>query len=75
MLYFVNDYSEGARMEDISRNLTISRCQRPQADIRMLKAAGFSAVSADTSIGDRVWDEEEKINYRSTPLFMLKAVN
>ncbi len=70
-----NDYSEGARMEDISRNLTISRCQRPQADIRMLKAAGFSAVSADTSIGDRVWDEEEKINYRSTPLFMLKAVN
>ncbi len=69
-----NAYPEGSRMEDISRGLVMSRCRRPQADILMLRSAGFSAVSVDADIGERVWDEEEKINFRSTPMFMLRAV-
>ena len=36
--------------------------------------AGFSSVSVDTHIGERVWDEAEKVNYVSTPLFLLRAV-
>ncbi len=69
-----NDYPEGAVMEDISRNLVFSRLRRPQADIWMAESAGFSSVTVDPNIGERVWDEEEKINYVSTPLFMLKAI-
>lgn len=69
-----NDYSDGERMEEISRHLIMSRCRRPQADILMLKAVGFSSVTADEAIGERVWDDEERINFRSTPMFMLRAV-
>lgn len=69
-----NDYSEGCIMEEISRNLILSRCQRPEADLRMLDDAGFANVTVDHEIGQRVWDEEEKINYASTPMFLLRAV-
>jgi ubiquinone/menaquinone biosynthesis C-methylase UbiE len=68
-----NDYSEGAVMEDISRMLVLSRCCRPQADVRMAQHAGFAAVTVDPAVGERVWDEEEKLNFVSTPLFMLRA--
>ena len=74
MYSFVNDYSEGCIMEEISRNLILSRCQRPEADLRMLDDAGFANVTVDHEIGQRVWDEEEKINYASTPMFLLRAV-
>lgn len=69
-----NDYPEGAVMEDISKNLILSRLRRPQADIWMAENAGFSAVSVDPDIGQRVWSADEKINYGSTPMFMLRAV-
>ncbi len=69
-----NDYSESAVMENISRNLILSRQQRPGTDIKMLNDAGFSSVTVDTGIGERVWDETEKINYVSTPMFLLKAI-
>ena len=69
-----NAYSEGYLMEEISRKLVFSRMKRPQADIWLLEDAGFSSVSVDTQIGERVWDEAEKVNYVSTPLFLLRAV-
>ncbi len=69
-----NDYDESALMEEISRNLILSRCKRPETDLEMLQIAGFSKVSVDPQVGDRVLDAAEKINYQSTPIFMLKAV-
>lgn len=68
-----NDYSESTAMEDISRKLILSRSQRPEIDIRMLRSAGFRNVSADRNIGEKVWDDVEKLNYKSTPLFLLRA--
>jgi ubiquinone/menaquinone biosynthesis C-methylase UbiE len=68
-----NDYSESAKMEEISRKLILSRCTRPETDIEMLKLAGFTEISVNIEIGKKVWDEVEKINYRSTPLFLIKA--
>lgn len=67
-------YAESARMEDISRQLLLSRCERPSVDIDMLLSAGFQKVFADTQIGDRVWDEREKLNFGSRRLFLLCAV-
>lgn len=66
-------YEDSAVMEEISRRLVLSRCKRPQADILMLRSAGFSKVSADTEVWKRTWDEVEKINFASTPMFMLRA--
>lgn len=68
-----NDYSESDKMEDISKQLILSRHNRPEADITMLHKAGFEKISCDWRIGEDVWDDTEKINYSSTPMFMLKA--
>lgn len=67
-------YSESAAMEEISRKLPLSRCQRPQIDIEMLKEVGFETILTDMQIGDRVWDEIEKLNYGSRKLFLLCAM-
>ena len=73
-IFDYNDYSESDIMEDISRKLILSRMQRPEADLAMLEIADFAEISVDRHIGERVWDETEKVNYQSTPMFMLKAV-
>ena len=66
-------YAEADMMEGISRLLPMGRLRRPQWDVDALTALGFSAVHADTSVGKRLWNPEEKINYASTPGFMVWA--
>ena len=68
-----NDYCESDRMEEISRSLILSRSERPKADVQMLGKAGFRSVRADTEIWKRTWDDVEKVNFASTPLFLLCA--
>lgn len=64
-------YAETDMMEGISRMLPMGHLRRPQWDMDTLNALGFSAVNADTSVGKRLWNPEEKINYASTPGFMV----
>ncbi len=66
-------YAESDMMEGISRMLPMGRLRRPQWDLDTLNALGFSTVSADVSVGKRLWNPEEKINYASTPGFMVWA--
>lgn len=63
----------GEKMEDIARRIPMSKALRPGWDIKTLSALGMK-VKADETIFDRVWTDEEKINFRSTPLFVVKAV-
>ncbi len=51
----------------------LSCCTRPEIDIEMLHKAVFEKLSCDRRIGEDVWDDTEKINYSSTPMFMLRA--
>ncbi len=67
-------YSESSKMEDISRKLILSRCSRPQIDIEMLRNAGFKLIYTDEQIGEQVWNETEKLNFGSRPMFMLRGV-
>lgn len=60
-------------MERIARQLPLSQVKRPQWDMNTLLDIGFSHFIVDSRIGDFVWDEEEKINYGSTPMFMIHA--
>ena len=59
-------------MEDIARQMPLSPIRRPDWDLDCLKALGLTA-SADPDIWQRVWSEEEKVNFSSTPLFLVRA--
>ncbi len=59
-------------MEDIARRIPLSRLMRPAWDRRFLSGIGFD-VETDEQIWRRVWTEEEKVNFGSTPLFLIRA--
>ncbi len=59
-------------MEDIARRVPLSAIRRPDWDLEKLRAFGLHA-EADERIWQRVWSEEEKLNFSSTPLFMIRA--
>jgi len=58
-------------MEAIARKLPLSRINRPEWDASVLLSVGFKKVLVETALGEKVWDEEEKVNYGSTPMFMV----
>ena len=59
-------------MEDIARRIPLSRIVRPAWDKRVLGGIGFD-VETDERIWERVWTEEEKLNFASTPMFLIRA--
>ena len=73
-----NDHNEEKgvdfeKMTDIARRVPLSALDRPVWDRRVLSDIGFSRIAMDENIGERVWDAEEKLNYASTPMFMIVA--
>ena len=60
-------------MEDIARRVPLSNIRRPEWDLALLQGLGLRA-EADGQIWRRVWSEEEKLNFASTPLFLVRAV-
>lgn len=62
------------RMEKIALQMPLSAINRPSWDRKLLKGNGFASVAVDTEIWKRVWSQEEKLNYHSTPMFMISAV-
>ena len=61
------------KCEDIARNIVLSRIHRPEWDLKILKKIGFIDCYADTDIWKKLWSEDKKINFASTPLFEIKA--
>lgn len=61
-------------MEDIARRVPLSLTQRPAWDEEVLREIGFKRVETDGNVWERVWSEVEKINYGSTPMFLVKAI-
>lgn len=61
------------QMEEIARKLPLSKEQRPQWDEVCLKEIGMTDVITINDAGQYVYSEKEKINYTSTPLFMISA--
>lgn len=61
------------RMEKIALQMPLSAIERPVWDRNILKEIGFESVSIDLDIWERVWSQEEKLNYHSTPMFMICA--
>ena len=67
-------YEDSDTMERLSLSLPMGREARPGWDLRTLCGLGFASVSADATAGERVWNPEEKLNYASTPGFLIRAV-
>ncbi len=59
-------------MDEIARRLPLSNIRRPEWDLRQFRALGLK-VEADESVWKRVWSEEEKLNFASTPLFIIRG--
>lgn len=60
------------RMEEIARQIPLSAEHRPAWDLVTLADLGMAA-SAETGIWETVWNEQEKLNFRSTPMFLVTA--
>lgn len=60
-------------MESIAMRIPCSSLDRPQWDCEVLRLLGFDEISINYNLSDIVWDESEKVNYSSTPMFMIKA--
>lgn len=59
-------------MEDIARRIPLSGISRPGWDLNCLRRLGIRA-EADESLWKRVWSREEKVNFSSTPMFIVRA--
>ncbi len=59
-------------MEDIARRVPLSGIYRPVWDLELLSSLGLQA-EADEQVWKRVWSEQEKLNFSSTPLFLVRA--
>ena len=53
--------------------IPLSNIMRPAWDHAILSGLGMD-VSTDPQAWSRVWSAEEKINFASTPLFLIRAV-
>lgn len=61
-------------MEEIAMRVPLSAEERPQWDVQILAQCGLKEIQADGEIWRRVWSEEEKLNYGSTPMFMVYGI-
>ncbi len=59
-------------MEDIARRVPLSNVRRPAWDLELLNGLDLQA-DADEQIWAHVWSEQEKLNFSSTPLFLVRA--
>ncbi|MDR1041510.1 MAG: class I SAM-dependent methyltransferase [Deltaproteobacteria bacterium] len=60
-------------MLDFRRRMPQCQRIRPQWDFGALLEAGYGTVFCDMTVGSRVYDEAERLLYRSTPMFLLRA--
>lgn len=68
-----NAHRAAGIMEAIARDLPLSRVRRPEWDVKVLKDTGFTDLIIELDIGEHVWDEVQKVNFASTPMFMIAA--
>ena len=61
-------------MEEIARQVPLSRIGRPQWDQNVLEKLGAEHITVDAEVWKQVWSEVEKVNYHSTRMLSIEAV-
>ena len=64
---------EVKNLEEIAKKLVLSKEERPAWDIKALKECGYNFIKVEENIGKYVWDEKQKVEQKSRPLFMIVA--
>lgn len=64
---------KGLFLENLARELPLSREKRPQWDENAVKNTGLTLVKILPDVGGRVWETHEQVHYAATPLFMVCA--
>lgn len=65
--------TDNDKMEEIARQVPLSRLKRPQWDMETMRSAGFENVDCDEDVWKEVWTEEEIVNNSSTPVFLVSG--
>ena len=60
-------------LENIARKLVLSNKVRPAWDVKALKECGYNVIKVEEDMGRYVWDEKQKVEQKSRPLFMVVA--
>ncbi|MCR5404056.1 MAG: class I SAM-dependent methyltransferase [Butyrivibrio sp.] len=71
------DYNIGENfdvMEHIADNMPLTGIRRPMWDEEFFSNRGVRSVTAREDIGSVLYSEKEKVNYASTPMFMVRVV-
>lgn len=61
-------------MEEIARKVPLSNILRPEWDIHTVKKLKAGSITTDLTVWQRVWSDIEKVNYASTPMFLVKVI-
>lgn len=61
-------------MENIAKQVPLSSIHRPDWDREILTKIAFTTINIISNIWQQVWSNEEKLNYASTPMFLIKAI-
>ena len=77
-IYFLDsdDYIKTDALEilyKIAKKLVLSKEERPSWDIKALKECGYNFIKVEEDMGRYVWDERQKVEQKSRPLFMVLA--
>ena len=73
----LEDYNIGEnfdKMEEIAYKMPLTKEQRPGWDVDYLNSIHAGCVTSQEDIGSILYSDKEKINYSSTPLFMVRVL-
>lgn len=73
-LYDYNIGDNFHKMEQIANNMPLTGINRPSWDKKCFNEMSVSVVTSFEDIGSKVYSEKEKVNFNSTPMFMVKVV-
>ncbi|NMM63557.1 class I SAM-dependent methyltransferase [Clostridium sp. P21] len=59
--------------EEIAKNLPMTYKIRPEWDKEVLRQCGFKKIIVEKDISDKIYTEEEKVAYKTTPMFSICA--
>lgn len=68
-----HDQSDMEESENISRELLLSNKRRPQWDLETLQECGFRKLFSEVDISALVCDEDDRVLYASTLMFLVGA--
>lgn len=68
------DGTEIDAMESIARRMPLTSRSRPAWDLAVLQELGAARCWVDTQAWNRVLSQAERVNYASTPLFLVAAI-